>query len=244
MKKLNRLQVNNIISQFLDENPFIELEEIDIIDTIDLFDRVMIEKVNQSKNEDEQEGLITSILIGKSIGESNDLIFRKFSDNKHLNYFDVFLKEGESKTIQDILKQYNISTDVLKGIKKNVPFDTTIETEVGTVRVVQELSVFDNTSPEITFFGIYLNNKIIYKYDPEKIIGDELVSGEMSFYEDFKLDFKNAKPKKAQLTKSGKPRKGEYLGRFIDSSGNITTVERFKNGQIVYRGALGRFVHK
>ena len=86
MSKLSKLQVNQILSKFISESPNIELTENQIEDTQILYDRLMNEKVNQTKNAWEQESLITDIATGLAIGEDPELIFREHADNKHLNY--------------------------------------------------------------------------------------------------------------------------------------------------------------
>lgn len=225
MSKLSNLRVNQILTEFADNNPQIELTESQIQDTVDLFDILMNEKVNQSKNLWEQEALVTDIAIGYSIGEPTDLIFRQHADNKHLNYFDVFLEQGEADKIQKALLKHNISTDVLKGIKKNVDFDVT----VGNVRIVQTMSDGEDTSPTIESFEIYKDGELIYKWTPDEY---------------YRPEPEVETPKELPPTKSGKPRKGIYLGTIISSDGDNVTIEKFKNGRTVYRASNGRFTKK
>ena len=150
MIKLSTLKVNQILTKFADEHPQIELTENQIEDTQILYDRLMNENVNKTKNAWEQEALITDIATGLTMGETTDLIFREHADNKHLNYFDVFLRKGESEKILQIFDEYGISTNILKGLKKNVPDNYTIDG----VHVVQEISDDPNVSPYIINFEI------------------------------------------------------------------------------------------
>lgn len=240
MSKLSNLKVNQILTQFVDENPNIELTESQIQDTIDLFDRLMNEKVNQSKNLWEQEALVTDIAIGYSIGEQTDFIFRQHADNKHLNYFDIFLEHGEADKIKKVLSEYNIPTDVLKGIKKNVAFDVTIDN----VRVVQTMSDGEDTSPTIEDFEIYKDGERIYKWKPDLLLDeiDEDIGIELDEY--YSIEPKVEIPKAPPPTKSGKPRKGIYIGTVISSDGDNITIEKLKNGRTVYRASNGRFTKK
>lgn len=240
MSKLSNLKVNQILTQFVDENPQIELTESQIQDTIDLFDRLMNEKVNQSKNLWEQEALVTDIAIGYSIGEQTDFIFRQHADNKHLNYFDVFLEQGEADKIQKALFKHNISTDVLKGIKKNVDFDVTI----GNVRVVQKMSDGEDTSPTIESFEIYKNGELIYKWTPDEFWEEGYDDIDFEPDEYYSPEPEVETPKAPPPTKSGKPRKGIYLGTVISSSGDNVTIEKLTNGRTVYRASNGRFTKK
>ena len=240
MSKLSNLKVNQILTQFVDENPHIELTESQIQDTIDLFDRLMNEKVNQSKNLWEQEALVTYIAIGYSIGEQTDFIFRQLADNKHLNYFDVFLEQGEAERIQKALLKHNVPTDVLKGIKKNIDFDVTI----GNVRVVQIMSDGEDTSPTIESFEIYKDGELIYKWTPDEFWKEGYDDTDFEPNEYYRPESEVETPKAPPPTKSGKPRKGIYLGTVISSDGDNVTIEKLKNGKTVYRASNGRFTKK
>lgn len=238
MSKLSIFKVNQILTQFADENPQIELTESQIDDTKILYDRLMNEKVNQTKNVWEQEALITDIAIGLTMGESTDLIFRQHADNKHLNYFDVFLENGEADRIQKVFQKHGISTDVLKGIKKNIDFDVTI----GNIRVVQTMSDEEDTSPTIDSFEIYQNGELIYKWSPDEFWEEE----DEDIYEpdEYYTHSEEAVSIVVPPTKSGKPRKGIYIATIISSEGDIITEEMTAKGQIIYRASNGRFTKK
>ena len=238
MIKLSNLKVNQILTKFADEHPQVELTENQISDTQTLYDRLMNEKVNQTKNAWEQESLITDIATGLAIGESPELIFREHADNKHLNYFDVFLGKGESEKILQIFDEYGISTDILKGIKKNVPDNYTIDG----VHVVQEISDDPNVSPHIINFEIYKDGKRIYEWTPDEFWDeeDEDIYEPDEYYTPSEEVVSNVTPP----TKSGKPRKGIYVATIISSEGYIITKERTAKGQIIYRDSKGRFAKK
>ena len=238
MSKLSTLKVNQILTQFADENPQIELTESQISDTQILYDRLMNEKVNQTKNVWEQEALVTDIAIGLAMGESTDLIFRQHADNKHLNYFDVFLEAGEADRIQQALQKHGISTDVLKGIKKNVDFDVTI----GNVRVVQTMSDEEDTSPTIDSFEIYQNRELIYKWSPDEYWEEDDDIYEPNPY--YTAPTEEVVSRVAPTTKSGKERKGIYIATIISSEGDTVTKEMTSKGQIIYRASNGRFTKK
>lgn len=237
MLKLSKLKVNQILTQFVNENPQIKLTESKIQDTVDLFDKLMNEKVNQSKNLWEQEALVTDIAIGYSFGEQTDFIFRQHADNKHLNYFDVFLEQGEAEKIQKALLKYNISTDVLKGIKKNIDFDIVIDK----IRIVQTMSDGENTSPTIESFEIYKDKKLIYRWGADEFLEKEYNNTDSKFDEYYRQESKVEIPKEPPPTKSGKRRKGIYLGTVISSNGDKVIIEKLTNGQTVYRASNGRF---
>lgn len=209
----------------------------------DLFYDLMKEKQNASKDLPTQEALLAEIARKLVIGEKPESIFRQHGDNKHLNYFDVFLEEGESGRILERLNDYGISSNVLKGIKKNVPFDTTIDG----VRVVQEMSNGEDTSPTVERFAIYKDGKLIYVWYPKSTYFSDY---DDEYFDDTELE--NYKPKERETsipkeqpkTKSGKPRKGTYLGTIISSSGETITKEITSKGQVVHRDSKGRFTKK
>lgn len=238
MIKLSTLKVNQILTKFAEERPQIELTENQIEDTQILYDRLMNEKVNQTKNAWEQESLITDIATGLAIGEDSELIFREHSDNKHLNYFDVFLAKGESETILKVLNENGIPTDVLKRIRKNVPDNYTVDG----VRIIQKISDDPNVSPHITEFKIYKDGKLIYEWKPDKPREEEDEDFEPEF--NYEPEIEEVVSKVTPPTKSGKLRKGIYISTIVSSEGYTITKEMTSKGQIVYRDSKGRFTKK
>ena len=238
MIKLSNLKVNQILTKFAEEHPEVELTESQIADTKILYDRLMNEKVNQTKNAWEQESLITDIATGLAIGEDPELIFREHADNKHLNYFDVFLRKGETEKILQIFDEYGISTDILKGLKENTPDDYTIDG----VRVVQEISDDPNVSPYIINFEIYKDGKRIYKWTPNDIAEEEDEEYDINAHYEYLKEQEALRPN--PITKSGKPRKGVYIATVVSSEGDKVTAEKISNGKIIYRDSKGRFAKK
>ena len=238
MIKLSNLKVDQILTKFAEEHPEIELTESQIADTKTLYNRLMNEKVNQTKNAWEQESLITDIATGLAIGEDPELIFREHADNKHLNYFDVFLRKGESEKILQIFDEYGISTDILKGLKKNVPDDYTIDG----VRVIQEISNDPNVSPHIINFEIYKDGKRIYKWTPNDIAEEEDEEYDINAHYEYLKEQEALRPN--PITKNGKQRKGIYIATVVSSEGDKVTAEKISNGKIIYRDSKGRFAKK
>lgn len=239
MSKLSNMQINEILTEFANNNPQIELTENRIQDIIDLFDRLMNEKVNQSKNLWEQEALVTDIAIGYSIGEDTDFIFRQHSDNKHMDFFDKFLNYGETKKIEKILKENNLPSSILKGLKPNQDIHLVTEYNGNRIEIIGKITFSpDGEEEQNDYLEIYINGKNIYFWERNAV--DENV-----IFDDAKYD-KNYKPepKAPPLTKSGKPRKGIYLETVISSDGDNITIEKLKNGRTVYRASNGRFTKK
>ena len=208
MSKLSNAEVNRILTEFVENNPDRELTENQIQTIIDLFNRLMNENINKNKNLAEQESLITDIAIGLTIkpeGETPEFIFRQHSDNKHLNYFDMFLANGETDKILKALAEHNIPTDVLRGLKRNQDFDA----KIGNVRIFQKVAYDENGSISIEKFEIYKDGELIYEWIPY----DE---DEMEYDTEFEpeqVEIPVEQPKR----KDGKPRKSTYVSTIMTS---------------------------
>ena len=241
MSNLSNLKVNQILTQFVEENPQIELTESQIQDTIDLFDRLMNEKVNQTKNLWEQEALVTDIAIGYSIGEQTDLIFRQHADNKHLDFFDNFLNYGETKKIKKILKENNLPSSILKGLKPNQEIHLVPEYNGDKIEIKGNITFSpDGEKEQNDYLEISMNGKIIYSWH-RNAIDENVIFDDIDFEPD---EYYEPEPIEPPPTKSGKPRKGIYLGTVISSNGDNVTIEKLTNGRTVYRASNGRFTKK
>ena len=241
MSKLSKLKVNQILTQFVDENPQIELTESQIQDTVDLFDRLMNEKVNQSKNLWEQEALVTDIAIGYSIGEPTDLIFRQHADNKHLNFFDNFLNYGETRKIEKMLKENNLPSSILKGLKPNQEIHLVQEYKGDEIEIKGNITFSpDGEKEQNDYLEISMNGQIIYSWR-RNAISENVIYDDIDFEPD---EYYEPEPKAPPPTKSGKPRKGIYIGTVISSDGDIVTMEKLTNGRTIYRASNGRFTKK
>ena len=249
MSKLSNMQINAILTEFANNNPQIELTENQIQTTIDLFNRLMNENVNKNKNLWEQEALVTDIAIGLTIkpkGETPEFIFRQHSDNKHLDFFDTFLAPGETKKIEEMLKEYNLPSDILKGLKPNQEIDLVKKYEKNKIEIKGNITFSpDGEKEQNDYLEIYLNGVNIYSWH-RNAINENVVNNNINPEpgENHNQEFENKTPKAPPPTKSGKPRKGIYLGTVISSDGDNVTIEKLKNGRTVYRGSNGRFTKK
>ena len=247
MAKISNLKVNQVINKFIDENPQFSLNSEKVKDIKDLFNKLMNEQSNITKNEWEQEALITDIATGCAYGESADLIFREHSDNKHMTFFDNFLEKGEADRISKILSEYGLPTEVLRGVKPNVDIDITRDLGGDTIEIKGKINPSpDSESEQDDFFEIYLNGKKIYEWDrngfDEVEEVDDFITDDV--YEPDN-DYEPSEDRIAKLyTKSGKLRKGVYIATIEKSNGEVITKELTSKGQIVYRDSKGRFTRK
>lgn len=166
----NKEQVFGIIEKTLAENNgILKLSELDKRKTYITYERLMSEKTNINKTIQEQEDLITAMIIGRNTTnkdgqvESWERIFTEHSDSKHLSYFDNFLKQGELEKILKALKKNGISTEVLRPIRKNQENDYTVDG----VTVVQHIEEDDDGYKYVSFLEISYNGKIIYSYNTD-----------------------------------------------------------------------------
>lgn len=246
MSILSDLQIDKIMEDFLKKNSGkIDLTQNQIYETKEIFKSVMLDEVNINKNYLEQESLITDIAIGFSFGETKERIFRAHSTNKHMNFFDNFMEEGQASKIQSVLNEKGISTEVLRGIKAGSPFDFSVEHPNGHIEISGYICPSpDGENDENDFFEIKINGEVVYRWD--KYSFGDVYFNDVDFYEP---DFEEPKieepvPKEQPKTKSGKPRKGTYLGTIISSSGETITKEITSKGQVVHRDSRGRFAKK
>lgn len=247
MTKISNLKVNQIINKFIDENPQFSLNSDKIKDIKDLFDRLMNETSNITKNEWEQEALLTDIAIGFAYNESADSIFREHSDNKHMSFFDIFLDKGEADKISKILSEYGLPTEILRGVKPNIDIDIKRSFGKDTIEIKGMINPSpDGESEQDDFFEIYLNGHRIYEWNRngfEEMEEKNDVKADDIYEPD--SDYEPSEERIAKLyTKSGKLRKGIYIATIEKSNGEVITKELTSNGQIVYRDAKGRFTRK
>lgn len=237
----NKSQVYEIIENTLQKNSqALTLTEIDKYKTYTTYKQLMYEKVNVNKTIEEQEALITDIIIGRNTlndkgeVESWERIFNDHSDLKHLNYYDNFLREGEREKIITTLKKNGLSTEVLRGVKANQEVTTTIDGAT----VHQEVEVDDQGYKYVSYFSIEYNGEKIYEYDPKNIVPevktDEQIDYKLEELSDYSNEFsdsQNTRIRKTTKLKDGKSISDYYvtksgniaerrMGYYIDKNGN------------------------
>ena len=241
MNKLSNFQIDKIMDNFLKENlGKVELTENQLYETKEIFNNLMLDEANKNKTLKDQESLITDIMVGFSFGETKERLVRAHSSNKHMNFFDTVMEEGQSDKVQEALFRNGISTDVLRGIKAGKEINISVDTEKGKVEIKGQIHPSpDGENDENDFFEIWLNGNVIYSWD--RYAFDDIDFGYTDFEE---VEYEPEPPKEQPKTKSGKPRKGIYLATIINSNGEEATMERTSRGQIIYRAKNGRFTKK
>lgn len=238
MDKLSKYKVNKIVNDFIDSNSdILEINKWQIEETKKMYNSLMNEEVNISKTLKEQESLITDILIGFAKGEDRNYLFRSHSDNKHLNFFDTFLGEGETGKILETLEKAKLPTSILRGVRAKQDIDLKFNIDGKNVEIQGWISPSpDGEQEQNDFFRIKVNGKLIYVWSRE--LDDDFNINDIFLEDDDIIPIEN------QKTKSGKERKGTYLGKIITSKGDVITKELLSNGAIVHRSSNGRFTKK
>lgn len=227
----DRDDVYKIISDYAEENS--ESITVDLSENkkvYEMYKNLMTENTNKNKTEMEQISLIEDIILGRNAfgkggildgkeKESWDRIYNDHSDNKHMNYFDNVLAEGERDKIIKALSRNGLSTDVLRGIRKNQSF----EGSSNGVQVIQEMGETEDGSPQVVYFEIKYNGKTIYNFSREKDVipqtrrDIEDVARDLYDYSDEYSDSLKTRYRKKTNTANGKV--FEDLG--VTSKGNI-----------------------
>lgn len=174
MEILSNLEISKTIDEFMERNigkAELSLNEIEEIK--DMFNILMKDENNANKNVFEQKSLIEDLAIGKSYGETTEKLIRSHSSNKHMDFFDTFLGEGEADKIQEVLYKNGLSASVLRGIKAKKEMYITTKTDAGLVEIKGKIEPSpDGTNSQDDFFEISLNGKTIYSWTPNYTLVD------------------------------------------------------------------------
>ena len=244
MSKLSNLDVFRTIVEFENDNPQIELTAGQEQDIFDLFDRLMNEEVNKSKNQWEQEALITDIAIGYSIGEPTDLIFRQHADNKHLNFFDNFLEYGETSKIEKLLKENNLPSSVLKGLKPNQEIHLVQEYKGNKIEIKGNITFSpDGEKEQNDYLEISMNGQTIYSWE-RNAIDENVMLDDIDFEPDeyYRPEPKVEALKEQPKRKDGKPRKSTYVGTVISADAIIVEESYHRLGRRRLQYAAGTVI--
>lgn len=223
----NKTQVYEIIENTLQENSqALTLSETDKYKTYTTYKQLMYEKVNVNKTIEEQEDLITAIIIGRNTFndkgevETWNRIFTEHSDLKHLSYYDNFLREGEADKIITALKKHGLSTEVLRGVKANQEVTTTIDGAT----VHQEVEEDDEGYKYVSYFSIEYNGNIIYEYDSENIIPEARTDEQMDYKLEELSDYSNefSDSQNTRIRRTTKTNVGKSISDYyVTKSGNV-----------------------
>lgn len=235
----------------------------DIPDIISTYDKITSFTSYKDATPQERESIISDLIIGKmsvsSISgkekrkESGQHMFNRYSENRHMDYYDNFLAPGEADKIQKALLNAGYTSNVLRGIKKLDKTDIKIS---GTnLRVVQEIGHDDNGSEFVEAFYIYDGDKLIYSFEASKssiaiadddydewfedIAGNQEIPMVYDKYGNEYIVTRDNKP-----TRSGKQRKGRYIESTISPNNEIIQVQLDTDGIVRGRDSKGRFVKK
>lgn len=190
----------------------------EVLEIKGMFKSLMKQDVNKNLSPLNQRTLLEGIVEDFSNGSDYYQTFNFRSDNKHMQAYDYFFKEGEGKRITDILKSYGLGADELKGVPLMSPFDASTQKN-GRVYVKEEIEKPDGESPYIKLFEIYVDGKIVYEWKGRAFgVGD--------VYENINIESEDIKQPK---------RKSKYQGSVYISDFELP-VKKWtdKNGRDFY----------
>ena len=233
----------------------------DVPDIISTYDRITSFTSYRDATPKERESIISDLIIGKmsvsSISgeekrkESGQHMFNRYSDNRHMDYYDNFLAPGEADKIQKTLIERGYTSGVLKAIKKLDKTDIKIPgTNLG---VVQEIGHDEFGSAYIESFYIYDGEELVYSFEASKssiaITDNDNEEQGKEEKEEQPVVF-DRKGNAYKVTRINKPRKdkkqrqGRYLYTAYNTEMGDITVQLNKNGQVVGIDKKGHYVKK
>lgn len=252
--KLTEAQLNDTISEYMTDNSWLNLTQEEISRTKKIYHLLENENNMIQKTLDETKsavtGIINDIINSRSNPQVTDTVmYNRFSDNKHMNYFDIFLQEGERGNITEALQGYNIPTEVLKPIRKMTDYTSTPEFINGQyVQIIQETEKDDDGYVYVSYFAILVDGEPIYQFRANKNIMSEnmrknfLETAQNMFdegFEEFNI---------GETIKSRKVTTPDYSyveETFANKEGDVKTRRRYAKGTIIDGVKVGgRFIKK
>lgn len=244
MKHLTDIEIKEEMEKWIDENSdmiiFPSDEDLELVHKT--FNRLMNESNRAGDTRGDNYTLLHDLLEMRFDKEqerpaSESEMFRQYGSNKHMNYYDIFLKQGEADKIQEVLSNYGISTDVLKGISRKQDFESpTIENNGHKVKINQIIGN-DGGSYYVEEFEIIIDGKTVYKWTREVNASVAKLYGES--VKELELKIKYAKTSKTIATRTVNTPKRKYTSElFKTSKGNIATRRRGADGRFIKGGGL------
>ena len=132
MKYLTDEEISEEMMNWVEENEDLIVQptksDFDLIEKT--FNRLMSESNRAKDTRGDNITLLHDLLEMRLDAEqkrpaSESEMFRQYGSNKHMKYYDIFLKQGEADNIQEVLSSYGISTDVLKGFSRKEDLEST-----------------------------------------------------------------------------------------------------------------------
>lgn len=239
MKYLTDEEIREKMNEWVEENEGMIItptkSDFDLIEKT--FNRLMNESNRAKDTRGDNITLLHDLLEMRLDAEqkrpaSESEMFRQYGSNKHMNYFDIFLQQGEADKIQEILSSYGISTDVLKGVSKRDNYKSPLLNSNGHKVEINQVIGNDNGSYYVEEFEIIIDGKTVYKWTKQ---ANASVAKE---YEESVKEL-NIKIKNAEVNKTIAKNK-------INTPSGTYTSELYKTstGKLAKRikGAKGRFV--
>lgn len=244
MKYLTDEEIHEEIMNWVEKNEDLIIQptksDFDLIEKT--FNRLMSESNRAKDTKGDNITLLHNLLEMRLDTEqkrpaSESEMFRQYGSNKHMNYYDIFLKQGEADKIQEVLSSYGISTDVLKGISRKQDFESPTTENNGHKVKINQIIGNDGGSYYVEEFEIIIDGKTVYKWTREVNASVAKLYGES--VKELELKIKYAKTSKTIATRTVNTPKRKYTSElFKTSKGNIATRRRGADGRFIKGGGL------
>lgn len=250
--KLNEEEILRFI-KYRDKQEGFDFTVSEELNIVKLYNTLSLDSKYINSDKDEHMLLLNQVIqqtVNKRNPENDitdEKIKRYLGSNKHMNYFDIFLKLGAAKDIEDALNAIGLSTDVLKGIPKNQKYISAGKVINGKVLQIEQLTnkdvnVADPDSIYVVSFVISYDGKVIYEFNAKDVADKN--KGDIGFIKRLQrggIDVGNAEYKSDKI-------KGQGLFGFTTADGEFVNAEIVKTkkgkNRRIYRGEDGRFISK
>lgn len=172
MDELTRKEVYNVINQYIKDNGSIRVSMYGKDNLYNDYLSLMKENVNKNLDKQNQKSILTNIMaqIDTAANVSPEIAARSavndMSDIKYLDYYNKFVYEGAREDIIQALRDNELSTNVLAGVRLHQQGHNSFNTPQGIVDVYQEYETDENGNPASPFilndFRVILNGREIF----------------------------------------------------------------------------------
>lgn len=225
--------INKVINDYVRENPGTRVNSANREDIINAYKDVAMQEVNLGKTVEQHEILVENALTEIDLNRT-DTIYKNLNDYRADNgdirfttYLDEFLYNGAAVDVLNVLREYNLPADALRGLKlhQNQSQETIPGVEVEQHWVSDENDI--PTSPYVAdVFNIYYNGQLIFSLDD--ITPAERFEKALSINNEIMKSVSG----KSILSRQIETSDGEFYSQWLTKKG------------VQYKDSKGRFVSK
>lgn len=246
---LTDLEIHNEIMQVIKDNPeSISLTNEQIKEIKEIYNRLSSERNIIEKTKTDKLSVVSGITIAVNEHTSENAIWNRFADNKHLSYFDAFLGEGERGKIQKAFSQNNLPTELLKGIRKNTDYSNTTIVNGQSVTIEQITDIDADGYRYVSEFNVYVDGDLIYDFKADRNFMTESVRKSFLERAEDILEMSEGSFFDGETITKRKVNTPNYSyveEAYQTSKGDISTRKRYAAGTVIDGVKVGgRFIRK